>query len=430
MRKRANKKNKSYHAQRKKKKIFYIITFLLAILFVMSTFIFVKAQKTLTKTHVNTKIKSSSISAKKPLTILLMGVDTGDNSRGGADSWNGNSDSQIILTLNPRTKTTTIISVERDTMTNIEDASGKIQSTQKMNAAYPLGFNNGGLSSAVTYAMKTIGNQVGLNLNNFMIVNMDGLVNLVNDVGGVEVVNDTNGSDVYQGTDSGKITLPGSDKTVDSGAIYISNTEPEYKAYVPYLSGNPKQLINGEQALVFARDRDTLANGNYGRAAHQREVMTELMNKMLSLNSVFKYQSFLNDISSDFKTNISVNLANLTALMAYKDCLNKVVSVQYQGVSQMVDGGSYEFIPENVDLAIQNIMRQANDESVTDKLDQRVITYENYFGSQIDQYYMPSATITIKGKKSGTYGVDTKGSLVKINKENAQDFVSVTGGGI
>ncbi|MEG9210560.1 LCP family protein [Lactococcus lactis] len=114
-----------------------------------------------------------------------MGVDTGDNSRGGADSWNGNSDSQIILTLNPRTKTTTIISVERDTMTNIEDASGKIQSTQKMNAAYPLGFNNGGLSSAVTYAMKTIGNQVGLNLNNFMIVNMDGLVNLVNDVGGV-----------------------------------------------------------------------------------------------------------------------------------------------------------------------------------------------------------------------------------------------------
>ena len=40
-------------------------------------------------------------------------------------------------------------------------------------------------SSAVTYAMKTIGNQVGLNLNNFMIVNMDGLVNLVNDVGGV-----------------------------------------------------------------------------------------------------------------------------------------------------------------------------------------------------------------------------------------------------
>lgn len=395
---------------KRSKKVYFVRFMSLFVILVVavSAVIYVQAEKTLTKTHVNTKIKSSSISAKKPLTILLMGVDTGDNSRGGADSWNGNSDSQIILTLNPRTKATTIISVERDTMTNIEDASGKIQSTQKMNAAYPLGFNNGGLSSAVTYAMKTIGNQVGLNLNNFMIVNMDGLVNLVNDVGGVEVVNDTNGSDVYQGTD----------------------TEPEYKAYVPYLSGNPKQLINGEQALVFARDRDTLANGNYGRAAHQREVMTELMNKMLSLNSVFKYQSFLNDISSDFKTNISINLANLTALMAYKDCLNKVVSIQYQGVSQMVDGGSYEFIPENVDLAIQNIMRQANDESVNDKLDQSVITYENYFGSETDQYYMPSATVTIKGEKSETYGVDTKGSLVKINKENAQDYVSSQGGAL
>lgn len=116
--------------------------------------------------------------------------------------------------------------------------------------------------------------------------------------------------------------------------------------------------------------------------------------------------------------------------MAYKDCLNKVVSIQYQGVSQMVDGGSYEFIPENVDLAIQNIMRQANDESVNDKLDQSVITYENYFGSETDQYYMPSATVTIKGEKSETYGVDTKGSLVKINKENAQDYVSSQGGAL
>ena len=228
---------------KRSKKVYFVrfMSFFVILVVAVSAVIYVQAEKTLTKTHVNTKIKSSSISAKKPLTILLMGVDTGDNSRGGADSWNGNSDSQIILTLNPRTKTTTIISVERDTMTNIEDASGKIQSTQKMNAAYPLGFNNGGLSSAVTYAMKTIGNQVGLNLNNFMIVNMDGLVNLVNDVGGVEVVNDTNGSDVYQGTDSGKITF---DKLVESlnvligislilAKISISSIPEEANTFVP-----------------------------------------------------------------------------------------------------------------------------------------------------------------------------------------------------
>lgn len=76
-----------------------------------------------------------------------------------------------------------MVSIERDTMTNILDADGNIVSKQKMNAAYPLGYNSGsssdGLKNAVSYAMKTISAQTGINIDSFATVNFDGLVNMV-----------------------------------------------------------------------------------------------------------------------------------------------------------------------------------------------------------------------------------------------------------
>lgn len=46
--------------------------------------------------------ETNVIEATEPLTILLMGVDTGNVER--TDPWEGNSDSMILLTVNPHTK--------------------------------------------------------------------------------------------------------------------------------------------------------------------------------------------------------------------------------------------------------------------------------------------------------------------------------------
>ncbi|WP_290123285.1 LCP family glycopolymer transferase [Lactococcus fujiensis] len=90
----------------------------------------VNALKT-TYTKVGSKNTTEILKATKPLTIVLLGVDTGGAGRGTAEDWNGNSDSQIVMTLNPKTDTVTMVSMERDTMTNILDASGKVVSKQK-----------------------------------------------------------------------------------------------------------------------------------------------------------------------------------------------------------------------------------------------------------------------------------------------------------
>ncbi|MDR0199389.1 MAG: LCP family protein [Streptococcaceae bacterium] len=365
------------------------------------------AESILQKSYVDTG--APALNGSQPLSILLTGLDTGDATRGGANSWDGNTDSQILMTLNPQTQSATMVSLERDTMSNILDQNGNVLFQAKMNSAYPYVYPTAGLQGAATAAMNTVGEQAGISVNRFVVINMDGLVNLVNDVGGIDVVNDS------------------------GSTITIANTEPEYTATVPYIKGNPPQHINGEQALVFARDRDTLPNGDYGRAAHQREVLAAVFKKLLSLSTLVHFKKVLTDISGDFKTNIKSNNATLLALMSYKNCFNKMISIQYQGIGMTAAGSdgiyaSYEFMPQAVDLAVQNAMRKSVGEAAISTLSSNIITYESYTGYQASDYYMPSVTVTQKGKAPVVYGLDTNGSYVVIDSSNAGDYVSVTGG--
>ncbi len=340
------------------------------------------------------------IKATEPLTILLMGVDTGGAGRGGSTSWDGNSDSQIIMTLNPKTNTTTMVSLERDVMTNIQDDQGNTISTQKMNAAYPMGYNAGGLETGVQYAMKTIEEQAGIPVENFLMINFDGLVNLVDDVGGIDIDNTT------------------------GQTLYISDTEPEYTAKVP----PGKQHINGDQALVYARDRHHLPNGDYGRAAHQREVISAVVTKLLALNNITQYQKFLDDISKDIKTNIPINGSTLSSLLGYKDCFKKVVSIQYQGIdyTNPSDGGSYQLMSSNTTLAVQNALRSSLKKDTSNILSDSLITYETLTGNTPSSYFMPSATVTENGK-STVYGIDADGSFVTLDSSNTGTYVATDG---
>lgn len=382
----------------------------------------IKTLKT-TYTRVGNENTTKILKATKPLTILLMGVDTGGAGRGNANSWDGNSDSQIVMTLDPKTDTTTMVSMERDTMTNILDENGnKVGRPMKMNAAYNLGYSNSrsdGLQTAVSYAMNTIGEQSGIKINNFVVINFDGLVNLVNAVGGIDVYNDP------------KNIVPYETPALHPGDIYIQNTEHAYTAFVK----PGEQHINGEQALVYARDRDHRLNGDYGRIAAQREVIAALMNKLLTLDNVTQYQKFLNEASKDFKTNIPITAQTLTSLLGYKDCFKKIVSVQYQAYPMSVPDPttgiktSYQFMPSNVYLAIQNNIRKSIGESEETALDQNLITYENYFETKTPAYLMPSATVTENGNKI-VYGINIHGTLVPINSSDSGEYVSASGGGL
>ena len=223
----------------------------------------------LSKTYKSFGKETNVIAATKPLTLLLMGVDTGSGSR--SDRWAGNSDSMILVTVNPKTKKTTMMSLERDILTKIKTADGTTQA--KLNAAYA----NGGADLAIS----TVQKMMNIHIDRSVLINMKGLVQLVDAVGGI-TVNNTLG-------------FP----------ISIEENEPEYKAVVE----PGEQHINGDQALVYSRMRYQDPEGDYGRQKRQREVIQKVVQKVLSLNSVSHYQAILKAVSNNMQTNVELSSA-------------------------------------------------------------------------------------------------------------------------
>ena len=262
-------------------------------------------------------------------TILLMGVDTGSGSR--EDQWVGNSDTMILVTVNPQTRETTIMSLERDILTNITQDGETVQA--KLNAAYAQG--------GAELAIKTIQDLMNIHIDRYAMINMKGLVQLVDKVGGITVNNPFDFD------------------------ISIEENEPEYTAKIP----PGRQEIDGEQALVYSRMRYQDPEGDYGRQKRQREVIEKIINKVLTLDGLSNYQGIIEAVSDNMQTNISLDTNSLMQLMGYRDALKNIRMEQLKGEdATLADGGSYQIVTSEHLLKMQNILRKSLGLSPVSKL--------------------------------------------------------------
>ena len=295
----------------------------------------------LSKTYKGLGNETDVISATKPMTILLMGVDTGSGSR--EDTWVGNSDTMILLSVNPKTKKTVMMSLERDILTQIDENGQTVEA--KLNAAYA----NGGAELAIS----TIEGLMNIHIDRYVMINMQGLVQLVDAVGGIEVNN-----------------------TFDF-PISIEDNEPEYTAKVE----PGKQTINGEQALVYARMRYQDPEGDYGRQKRQREVIKKVVEKVLSLNSVSHYQAILKAVSSNMQTNIALDSKSIPQLLGYQDAFKNIKSEQLRGEdATLPDGGSYQLVTSEHLLSMQNLIRKSLGLDTVKSLKTNAVLYEDIMG--------------------------------------------------
>jgi len=279
----------------------------------------------LSKTYKGLGNETDVISATKPMTILLMGVDTGSGSR--EDTWVGNSDTMILLSVNPKTKKTVMMSLERDILTQIDENGQTVEA--KLNAAYA----NGGAELAIS--------------------TIEGLMNIHIAVGGIEVNN-----------------------TFDF-PISIEDNEPEYTAKVE----PGKQTINGDQALVYARMRYQDPEGDYGRQKRQREVIKKVVEKVLSLNSVSHYQAILKAVSSNMQTNIALDSKSIPQLLGYQDAFKNIKSEQLRGEdATLPDGGSYQLVTSEHLLSMQNLIRKSLGLDTVKSLKTNAVLYEDIMG--------------------------------------------------
>lgn len=253
--------------------------------------------------RVNGKV---NLQKKEPFSILLMGIDTGD--KGRIDR--GRSDTMMLLTVNPKNKKTTILSIPRDTLTEIV-GKGK---EDKINHAYAYG--------GPTMAMNTVQKLVDIPVDCFVSVNMKGIQQIVDAVGGVKV--------------TPTLTFN------QDGYSFIEGEE---------------RLVDGPGALAYSRMRKKDPKGDYGRQARQRELVKVILDKAVSFGSILRFESLLETAEDNVQTNLKFN-EMLTISVNYLPALTNVKEIQMQGESRKINGIYYDIVSEEEKQSIQKEMKK------------------------------------------------------------------------
>lgn len=246
--------------------------------------------------------KKIDVSDNKPISILLMGVDQEDNGT-------GRSDSLMLFTLNPKTKSMKITSIPRDSYTEIVGKGKK----DKINHAYAFG--------GIDMSVKTVENFLNIPVDHYIEVNMAGFRDIVDAVGGVDVNND--------------LEFTSRDQHFAKGNIHL----------------------NGETALKYTRMRYEDPRGDFGRQMRQRQVIQAVIKKGASVSSLASYGDVLKAIEKNVKTSLTQEQM-FEIQKNYKDCMQNSEEIQIPGDGhKAADGIWYYYVPDAAKQDITNKLR-------------------------------------------------------------------------
>ena len=201
--------------------------------------------------------------AKDIKNIALFGVDA-------TDGQTGRSDSIMVATLDPIHNKVKLTSIMRDSYVNISGYG-----YDKINHAYAYG--------GPELAIKTINENFGLNIEEFVSVNFSSLPIIINVLGGVDIEITNEELEYING--------------------YIDDINSKDGTYSPHISYAGIQHLDGTQALAYSRIRYT-AGGDYKRTERQRTVLDALFTKLTS-TSASSYNSLLNEVLPYVQTNLN-----------------------------------------------------------------------------------------------------------------------------
>ncbi|MEH7276259.1 polyisoprenyl-teichoic acid--peptidoglycan teichoic acid transferase TagU [Neobacillus vireti] len=237
---------------------------------------------------------------KDPFSVLLLGIDSkGDK---------GRTDTIIVLTVNPNTNSAKLLSIPRDTRTEIVGKGFD----DKINHAHAFG--------GVEMAMDTVENFLDIPIDYYMKVNMEGFKDIVDAVGGVTVTNNLEFTQDKVHFPVGQITL------------------------------------TGEEALPYVRMRKQDPNGDFGRNTRQRQVIQAVIKEGASLSSLTNFPEIFNAIGTNIKTNLTFDQM-VDIQKNYKTVGNNVDQMEIKGKGTKIDGIYYLQIPQDEKLRVQTELK-------------------------------------------------------------------------
>ena len=191
----------------------------------------------------------------KVYTIYLSGIDTR-----GEMTAKSRSDVNIIATVNTDTHEILLVSTPRDYFVPLSISGG---APDKLTHAGIYG---------IDVCMDTLGMLYDIDINYYFRINFGGFVKVIDALGGITV---------------------NSDYDFDS------------KNILGYHFNKGENYLNGEQALIFARERYAFQEGDRQRGKNQMEVIRGVVKKALSPEILTSYSSILSSLDGCFGTNIT-----------------------------------------------------------------------------------------------------------------------------
>ncbi|MCK0470079.1 LCP family protein [Halalkalibacter sp. APA_J-10(15)] len=243
------------------------------------------------------------IENQEPLSFLITGVD----SRGETHA--GRSDTIIVMTVNPNQRSIKMVSIPRDTRTEII-GRGTIE---KINHAYSYG--------GVEMSMDTVENFLDIPVDHYVSINMEGFKGLVDAVGGVTVDND------FSFTQSGH--------TFNEGEIYL----------------------DGEQALAYSRMRYEDPRGDFGRNDRQRQIVESMIQEAAHIGSITRVGEILNVVGGSVRTDLSLD-EMWKVQSNYRDARHTVEQMQISGSGTTIDGIYYFQVPDEEVARVSGELRE------------------------------------------------------------------------
>ncbi len=277
---------------------------------------------------------SKEVSTQEPFNVFISGIDTY-----GKIQSVSRSDVNILVTVNPNTHQVLLTNIPRDSYVQLYNTTG---TKDKLTHAGIYGIEK---------SVKTVEQLLDVDINYYLKVNFTSLEDIVDAIGGITVYS--------------KYTF----------TSYIGN----------YYFKEGYNNMNGAQALGFARERKSFAEGDIMRGQNQQAVIEAIIRKVSSPSIISKYNTLLSSLAGEFETNmptekmtefIKMQLDNPVSWNVTSITLNGSGSSQYtySGGNQklsviILDEESVQEAQQKIDLVMQGEMLESSYGEVTNPRD-------------------------------------------------------------
>jgi polyisoprenyl-teichoic acid--peptidoglycan teichoic acid transferase len=248
--------------------------------------------------------------------ILFVGLRGGDPSEGDCPFC---TDTLILLTVDPLSKTAGMLSIPRDMWVNIPGFG-----YSRINTAWTLGRGSKLPGGGPALTMKTISHFIGVPVDYYVQVDFDTFIDIIDILGGVDVYND---------------------ETLLLDPVSHGRDFPKVK-----LTCCGLRHLSGRVALAYARcryEKQGCTDGDIGRAKRQQKVIFAIREKILNPENFPNlmaqapelYRTFSAGIQTNLTLDDAIRLAVLIRDVPKENIRNEVINNKMLSFGNVVLGG-------------------------------------------------------------------------------------------